>query len=76
MNKDVLLALMVWAIARDLMDSPVAWVTGLFLQDVEKSKRSVEQFSDIVIEDAMNDIRKFNISYGKYDDRILNYKRS
>ena len=75
MSKNVLLAFIVWAIARDLMDSSVTRVAELFLQDIEKSQRTAEQFADIVIEDAMTDIRKFNISYGKYDNKILNYKR-
>lgn len=74
MNKQTLLALMVWAIARDMMDSPVTKVTELFLQDVEMSQRTAEQFADIVIKDAMTDIR-CGISYGKYDNKILNYKR-
>ena len=75
MSQNVLLALIVWAIARDLMGSSVTKVTELFLQDVEKSQRTAEQFADIVIEDAITDIRKFNISYGLYDNKILNYKR-
>lgn len=74
MNRQILLALTVWAMARDFMDLPITFVLKHFMYEVEMSKRTVEQFADIVMNDAMSDIR-CGISYGKYDERILNYKR-
>ena len=74
MDKNVLLALIVWAIARDFMNLPMTFVLKHFMYDVKMSKRTAEQYADIVIADAMTDIR-MGISYGVYDDKILNYKR-
>lgn len=74
MDKNVLLALIVWAIARDFMNLPMTFVLKHFMYDVKMSKGTAEQYADIVIADAMTDIRS-GISYGVYDDKILNYKR-
>lgn len=62
---------MVWAIGRDCEHLPITWVLKHFMYDATMSKRTVDEYSDIVIEDAKNDIEKFNISYGIYDAQLL-----
>ena len=72
MTRTVLLALMVYAIGRDALDSTFAACYSSYCSDAAHMQLSPEDFANVVLHDAAQDI-KLGHSYGKYDKYIARY---
>lgn len=70
MNYKALVALMVFAISRDMLDVPVERVISLFKEFA--SQMGIDRTVDIIIWDAQQDI-KLGHSYGKYNESIMKF---
>ena len=94
MNRENLLAFMIWAIDTDRLSLPVVENWKLFSEQAERLLKNYTDpedvlmyipkcvgmdptafFTDYVLTYAKWDIAEDYRDYGKYDDRILNYKR-
>lgn len=76
MNYKAFVALMVFAISRDMLNMPVTKVIDLFKDFTNQLMQSpanydVDRTVDILIWDAQQDI-KLGHSYGVYDKAIMN----
>ena len=76
MNRKEFIALMAFAIGRDLIDwkvTDVIYVFNYFLADaMYHMGRAKDEIIDMVLWDAKQDI-KLGHSYGKYDKQIMKY---
>lgn len=72
MTRTVLLALMVYAIDRDALDSTFTDFYSHYCSDAAHMQLSPEDFANVVLHDAAQDI-KLGHSYGKYDKYIAHY---
>lgn len=72
MSRIVLLALVVYAIARDALDTPFTACYSNYCSDAAHMQLSPESFADVVLHDAAQDI-KLGHSYGQYDQCIARY---
>lgn len=74
MNKEDFVAMMVFAIGRDMLDMPAVKVINLFKDYIQKIKDNTgmghREAIGVVIWDAQQDI-KLGYSYGVYDKYIM-----
>lgn len=72
MTRTVLLALMVYAINRDALDSTFTDCYSYYCSDAAYMQLSPEDYADVVLHGAAQGI-KLGYSYGKYDKYIARY---
>lgn len=68
--KDIII-LTIYALQTDSIDQPTASVLKSFNEEAEMYHKTPKQFGDMVIKDALSDIREFGPDcYGNYTKQI------
>lgn len=71
MNIRDLIILTVYALQTDSIDQPTTKVLNLFNEEAEAYNKTPKQFGDMVLRDALSDIREFGPEcYGNYTKSI------
>lgn len=71
MNIRNLIILTVYALQTDSIDKPVASVLKSFNEEAEAYNKTPKQFGDMILRDALSDIREFGPEcYGNYTKSI------
>lgn len=70
MNIRDLIILTVYALQTDSIDHPTTEVLSNFNEEAKAYNKTPKQFGDMILRDALSDIREFGPCYGNYTKHI------